>query len=560
MKQCPFCGADIEDSARFCLYCMQSLTEKEQIYPLQKKKPQWLLIIAAVIAVFVIIVFASLDNRSILGNKMPTGGTQLDSAPTSPPTETSDPTHIHNYCIENTDAECQKAAATCTSPAIYYYSCSCGEKSGDTFAYGKMADHTIVTERGYPATCKNPGLTDGTYCSICNTVFLSQVQIPVANHTYDNQQDESCNICNYIRMIHCDHAKIIKLPAVAPTCIASGLTEGEQCALCEEILTEQITLAPSGHTEVIDPAIEPTCISGGTTEGKHCSTCNAILAAQYPVAAKGHTKVTDQAVAATCTTEGKTEGSHCSVCQVVFVYQQPISALGHSFNSQDSTAPCSLCGALPHVHSFTEENTDAKYLKSPANCTSANIYYYSCVCGETGSRVFSSGTYIGHNVVVEPGYPASCTTSGLTDRVYCSTCNDSFEYHTTIPATGHAFSVGSSRSVCMDCGEYATLTINAPELPCVVNSFGFEKPFRIDRITYSLEPMTDGNFFIEFTFYGTNISSESALFNFSASLHGPNNTALGSSLSRYLNPNESGTFLAAAQIVDASGTYTLIFN
>ena len=48
MKKCPFCGADIEESARFCLYCMQSLTEKEQISSYQKKKPQWLLIIAAI--------------------------------------------------------------------------------------------------------------------------------------------------------------------------------------------------------------------------------------------------------------------------------------------------------------------------------------------------------------------------------------------------------------------------------------------------------------------------------------------------------------------------------
>ena len=40
MKKCPFCGADIEESARFCLYCMQSLTEKEQIPPHPKKKPR----------------------------------------------------------------------------------------------------------------------------------------------------------------------------------------------------------------------------------------------------------------------------------------------------------------------------------------------------------------------------------------------------------------------------------------------------------------------------------------------------------------------------------------
>ena len=28
MKKCPFCSADIEDNARFCLYCMKELDEK----------------------------------------------------------------------------------------------------------------------------------------------------------------------------------------------------------------------------------------------------------------------------------------------------------------------------------------------------------------------------------------------------------------------------------------------------------------------------------------------------------------------------------------------------
>ena len=682
MKKCPFCGADIEDSARFCLYCMQSLTEKEQVQLHKKKKPQWLLIIAAIVAA---IVMLSITLAIILPGKQAAlnHGVSVDSTTASNQTEPSDPLHIHSYCVENTESEYLKELATCTSPAVFYYSCVCGEKGSETFFYGATADHTIVKDVGYPATCVSTGLTDGAHCSICNAVLLTQTQLPVANHTYDNDRDERCNVCNYVRVLVCDHAKTDVLSAVSPTCTAGGLTEGRKCSLCEEILAAQMTLAPLGHTEVIDeaiaatctadgrtegkhcatcntvlvaqitiaakghtevmdpavaatcttdgltegkhcatcktvlvaqtavtakghtevtdsavaatcttngltegkhcatcntvlvaqttvtakghtevmdPAVAATCTTNGLTEGKHCTTCNTVLVAQTTVTAKGHTEVIDPAVAATCTTEGKTEGSHCSVCQVVFVYQQPIGALGHSFDSENPAEPCSSCGTLPHIHSFTEENTDAKYLKSPANCTSANIYYYSCVCGETGSRVFSSGTYIGHNVIVEPGYPPGCVTEGLTDRVYCSVCNEGFEYHATIPATGHAFSVGSSHSVCLDCGEYATLTINAPKLPCVVNSFGFKKPFRIDRITYSLKPITGGYFYIEFTFYGTNISSEPALFNFSASLHGPNNTALGSSLSRYLNPNESGTFLAAAQIVDASGTYTLIFD
>lgn len=42
MKKCPFCEAAIEDHARFCLYCMKPLIDKEVILPPQKKKQWWL--------------------------------------------------------------------------------------------------------------------------------------------------------------------------------------------------------------------------------------------------------------------------------------------------------------------------------------------------------------------------------------------------------------------------------------------------------------------------------------------------------------------------------------
>ncbi len=54
MKKCPFCKADIEDNARFCLYCMSSLQEKQKIENQQKDNKRWLYILAA----FLLLVFA----------------------------------------------------------------------------------------------------------------------------------------------------------------------------------------------------------------------------------------------------------------------------------------------------------------------------------------------------------------------------------------------------------------------------------------------------------------------------------------------------------------------
>lgn len=41
-------------------------------------------------------------------------------------------------------------------------------------------------------------------------------------------------------------------------------------------------------------------------------------------------------------------------------------------------------------HDFTQKDTDSRYLKTPATCTTQSQYYFSCVfCGEKGTAVFS---------------------------------------------------------------------------------------------------------------------------------------------------------------------------
>lgn len=544
MKKCPFCGADIEDSARFCLYCMQSLTEKEQILLHQKKKPQWLLIIAAIAVsvAFSIILIIILSGKQEIPTNQILSEEQQNSTPATTQTEPSDPPpatepiHIHNYSVENTVIEYQKKAATCTAPAIFYYSCACGEKGSETFPYGETANHTIVTESGYPATCTNAGLTNGTHCSVCGIVLSSQTTIPIVNHTYDNNQDESCNVCNYIRVLNCKHAKTVNLPGVSPTCTASGLTEGKTCALCEEILTVQSALAPLGHREVSDQAVSATCTTSGKTEGKHCATCNTVLSPQVTLPAKGHTVVIDQAIAPTCTTDGKTEGKHCAVCKTVIQTQTTVQPLGHTeiIYAKGSAPTCITSGKTDEIH---------------------------CAVCKTVIQTQTTVQPLGHNIVVwTEGFPATCTTPGRTRGTRCSICHEDFESSYEIPATWHSFSVEDSPSACSACGASETLTIVAPQLPLVVNSFGYKKPFRIDRITYSLKPITDGTFNIAFTFYGTNISSEGAFFDISTSLHGPDNVALSSSLSKYLAPDQSDIYKSAAQISDSNGTYTLVFN
>lgn len=56
MKKCPKCKAEIQEEARFCLYCMTSFEEKQTIENPKANNKRWLYIIAAVLAVVLVVI------------------------------------------------------------------------------------------------------------------------------------------------------------------------------------------------------------------------------------------------------------------------------------------------------------------------------------------------------------------------------------------------------------------------------------------------------------------------------------------------------------------------
>ena len=83
MKKCPHCGRELEDSARFCLYCMALLEQKENIvFPKRRiKQSTAIILIAAVVfcAVFLAVVTFWGNN----GTSLTEGGTAGTSAPST---------------------------------------------------------------------------------------------------------------------------------------------------------------------------------------------------------------------------------------------------------------------------------------------------------------------------------------------------------------------------------------------------------------------------------------------------------------------------------------------
>ncbi|MBE6958999.1 MAG: hypothetical protein E7447_07620, partial [Ruminococcaceae bacterium] len=288
MKKCPFCNAEIEENARFCLYCMRSLTEKEQIFLHKKKKPQWSLIIVAIVALTMIAVLllSKMLNSSVEDPVL----SSVPSESTTNSTGSSTQLHIHSYSVENTAIEYLKAEATCTAPAVYYYSCSCGERGSEVFSYGELKNHTIITDRGYPASCVSTGLTDGKYCVTCNAILVPQVVIKAKGHT-----------------------EVID-PAIPATCTTSGLTEGKHCATCNTVFVAQVIVGAKGHTynqrNIADKYLLSVADCTSSAVYYYSCTCGAISSKTFSYGDPlEHTIVADLGYEPTCSATGLTDGT-----------------------------------------------------------------------------------------------------------------------------------------------------------------------------------------------------------------------------------------------------------
>ena len=218
--------------------------------------------------------------------------------------------------------------------------------------------HTEMTIEGKKPTCTESGLSDGKKCSVCNTVTLEQQVLSVIDHVagdwiidqnaaigVDGKRHKECLGCGKIMEtgtidaiveahVHAGTEWIVITPA---TCQKTG-TKNFVCSCGLTMDSASIDVIP--HTPEDIPAVAPTCIATGLTTGKKCSACNEILVSQSVVAKSGHTEETILGYAASCTTTGLTNGKKCSVCTTITLAQQIIPATGHSFDG----GACKDCG------------------------------------------------------------------------------------------------------------------------------------------------------------------------------------------------------------------------
>ena len=284
--------------------------------------------------------------------------------------------------------------------------------------------HKAVKDAAVAATCETTGKTEGSHCSVCNTVIKAQITTAALGHNWDSGKVTKAATCTAAgtKTYTCTHCKktrtetiaatghkVVKDAAVAATCETAGKTEGSHCSVCGTILKAQTTTAALGHSwdggRVTKVA---TCTTAGA-KTYTCTRCKKIRT--ETIAATGHKAVKDAAVAATCETTGKTEGSHCSVCNTVIKAQTTTAALGHSW--------------------------DGGKVTKAATCTAAGTKTYTCTrCKKTRTETIAA---TGHKAVKDAAVAATCETTGKTEGSHCSVCGTVIKAQTTTAALGHDY-------------------------------------------------------------------------------------------------------------------------
>lgn len=108
------------------------------------------------------------------------------------------PVHTHSFTKRIETDSFLKSGATCTQKSVYYYSCECGERSGDTFETGDKNPHIFLH---YVSDNNATFETDGTKTALCehgcgqmNTIIDDGSKLTESHiHKFDKKNiDESC--------------------------------------------------------------------------------------------------------------------------------------------------------------------------------------------------------------------------------------------------------------------------------------------------------------------------------------------------------------------------------
>ena len=193
--------------------------------------------------------------------------------------------HEHVYDREVADAEYRKTPADCTHPAVYYMSCSCGDKGSETFNYGDPLGHDYTEERRDDAhkrsTAANCTQHD-TYWYGCSRCDANAKDDPAAaGKFYNGDQGPHSYGADWVKYdehqhgLKCEHCDDFKdLTPHDPGPEATEDTD-QICTECGCVLTPATGHVHANHLTKVD-GVEAGCTTPGNDPYYEC-TCGDLF-------------------------------------------------------------------------------------------------------------------------------------------------------------------------------------------------------------------------------------------------------------------------------------------
>lgn len=310
----------------------------------------------------------------------------------------------------------------------------------DNCTYTETAQHTAVTNRGTAATCTEPGLSDGSHCSVCSGIIAEQTVIPALGHDFTGKYSYNANghwhVCARTGCRVTDDV-------VAHTFDTTNCAEKANCACGyvkpagEHAWGDGVVTTPATCEK--DGVMTFTCISCGSTKTDG-------------ITALGHSwdegTVTTPA---TCEEEGvmtfTCQNKDCGKTKT-----DVIDALGHSWDNGTVTTPATCekdgvktitcqnknCGLTKtETIAATGHDWDEGTVTTPATCTTDGEKTATCQnkgCGKTDTVTIPALGHKWNEGTVTT--PATCTTAGEKTAT-CQNKGCGLTDTVVIPALGH---------------------------------------------------------------------------------------------------------------------------